>query len=127
MRYSNLDSWVEPDANDCWIWLGPLNEDGYGVTSYNTAHVAAYITWVGPIPPGMEVHHKCEVRNCLNPDHLEAVTHQDNTRYSRGWTKKGDVWFCKFKHEMTFENTRWKGRFVECRECHNERKRQSRR
>ena len=42
------------------------------------AHRVAYELFVGPIPDGLELDHLCRRRNCINPDHLEAVTHAEN-------------------------------------------------
>lgn len=44
------------------------------------AHRVAYELWVGPIPEGMELDHRCKVRACINPAHLEPVTHAENMR-----------------------------------------------
>jgi hypothetical protein len=30
----------------------------------------------GPIPEGKELHHRCGVYACWNPDHLQVVTHR---------------------------------------------------
>lgn len=67
----------------CWLWLGALDRDGYGHISVgrktNTgAHRAAYEAFVGPIPTGMVIDHRCRVRCCVNPDHLEPVTPREN-------------------------------------------------
>ncbi len=70
----------------CWLWIGHINRDGYGRTvisktnKLQSAHQATYRALVGEIPPGKELDHKCRVRSCCNPDHLEPVTHIENMR-----------------------------------------------
>lgn len=74
---------VDPDTG-CWLWTGYLTHDGYGVSASRRwgylAHRANYRRHVGPIPAGFDVDHLCRVRRCVNPDHLEAVTHEENVR-----------------------------------------------
>lgn len=54
----------------CWLWTGPILRNGYGYTSNVLAHRQAYELWVGPIPDGLGVLHRCDVRACVNPTHL---------------------------------------------------------
>lgn len=78
-------------AGDCWLWIGSLNNNGYGHfvrgghkgQKKHYAHRYVYATLVGPIPPGHDVHHKCYNRACCNPDHLMAVDHATNKAYDR--------------------------------------------
>jgi hypothetical protein len=78
MRY------VLPEPNSgCWLWAG--NDDcrgGYGRFFFNgttrIAHRVAYELFRGPIPPGLQLDHRCRVRCCVNPDHLEPVTRREN-------------------------------------------------
>lgn len=69
-------------SGDCILWTGGLNNKGYGVTGNlgrsAYVHRLSYEHFVGPIPEGMEIDHLCRVPRCLNPDHLEAVTHSTN-------------------------------------------------
>ena len=65
---------------------GALNQhSGYGAlfTSRGReyAHRTAYRVWVGEIPEGMIVNHICGTRSCIEPSHLEVVTHQENSEY----------------------------------------------
>lgn len=69
-------------VGDCLIWTGSTNQQGYGVLSVGKrrvrAHQLAYLTWVGPIPEGLELDHLCRTRRCIDPRHLEPVTHWTN-------------------------------------------------
>jgi hypothetical protein len=70
-------------TGDCWLWTAGLDKDGYGrfrvsPTRLAKAHRFAYEVSVGPIPDGLEIDHLCFVRSCVRPQHLEAVTHDEN-------------------------------------------------
>jgi hypothetical protein len=65
-------------AEGCWRWLGAHNVKGYAVYGKSGAHRTAYRLAKGEIPVGMEIDHLCRNRGCVNPDHLEAVTHEVN-------------------------------------------------
>ncbi len=71
-----------PEAG-CWVWLGELNRNGYGRISFGgkkrMVHRLVYILLVKAIPDALILDHKCRVRCCCNPAHLEPVTHQENT------------------------------------------------
>ncbi len=68
---------------ECWIWVARLNRNGYGRLheegSERMAHRLSYEAHVGPIPEGLLLDHLCRVRCCVNPRHLEPVTHSENT------------------------------------------------
>lgn len=77
------------DDSDCWYWRGSHTNLGYGVIAAageKRAHRAAWVLWNGSIPEGMSVLHRCDVRCCVNPDHLFLGTHKDNMQ---DMTKKG--------------------------------------
>ena len=75
---------TSPGPDSCWPWRGQVNRGGYGVARYKrrttTAHRAIYRILVGPIPDGLELDHLCRNRLCVNPAHLEPVTHLENVR-----------------------------------------------
>ena len=85
-RYSYIVGKIKYVKNSlgtpCWITLYKPNKSGYCSFSVNnrpiSIHVYSYIYFKGAIPSGLELDHLCRVRNCCNPDHLEAVTRKEN-------------------------------------------------
>lgn len=82
---------ILPEPNSgCWLWIARCDHDGYGrmwigsrtdrSRAFALAHRISYEMHVGQISAGFELDHKCRVRCCVNPDHLEPVTHAENSR-----------------------------------------------
>jgi HNH endonuclease len=81
-------------SSGCWVWVGARNHLGYGSVELppdggprraRAAHRVGYELVVGPIPEGLELDHLCRYHSCVNPLHLQPVTHKVNMR--RGvWT-----------------------------------------
>lgn len=71
------------DLNKCVLWTGAKNSRGYGHRQINGrtvyVHRLAYEAANGPIPEGMMVLHRCDVRSCHNPEHLYLGTAKQNT------------------------------------------------
>ena len=75
-------------TSGCWLWTGAVNADGYGTFHVGMiagrqrvayAHRIAYGLLRGPIPAGLELDHAvCGTRHCVNPAHLDPVTHAVN-------------------------------------------------
>jgi len=89
--------WNKVDAGgDCWEWVAAKTSLGYGSFKGKGAHIWAWNHLVGPVPDGLELDHLCRVRHCVNPDHLEPVTHAENTRRGAGpilaRLRRGDAW-----------------------------------
>jgi hypothetical protein len=97
----------------CWLWFG-ARSGGYGSFIFSigsrrrtVAHLYGYERFVGPIPAGKELDHLCRNRRCVNPEHLEPVTHLENIRRSpitvTGINARKT--HCSNGHEFTEENT----------------------
>lgn len=75
---------ILPVDDGCWIWIGSTCPKDYGTfrgpDGIVKAHRFAYEALVGPIAAGLHLDHLCRVHCCVNPDHLEPVTPQENQR-----------------------------------------------
>lgn len=94
----------------CWIWDGTVDRLGYGWISYESrlrlVHRYAYEMLVEPIPDGMSIDHLCRNRDCVNPAHMEVVTHKENVHRGVGPTAiNAAKTHCKRGHEFTEANT----------------------
>lgn len=73
---------VERSEQGCWLWVGALRPNGYGNfflgNKTTCAHRAAWTLANGQIPDGLQVLHRCDVPNCVNPSHLFLGTQKDN-------------------------------------------------
>jgi len=85
-RQSSFESRLIPEPNSgCWLWLG-MRQTGklYGIFCWKNksmkAHRASWEIYKGPIPLGICVCHKCDIPQCVNPDHLFLGPQIDNIR-----------------------------------------------
>lgn len=106
----------------CWTWLASLDRHGYGQFRLNgrtrRAHQVAWECIVGPIPTGKELDHLCGRPSCVNPAHLDPVSHAENIRRGKGGEHQRIKSHCPQGHPYNEENTRmYEGRRY-CRACH---------
>lgn len=125
IRFS--DDHIVKGFTPCWAWVGARTKDGYGTFYFivssgkyrrTSAHVASYELFVGPVPKGLEIDHLCRNAWCVNPDHMEAVTHYENMRRRYG---QRPGYCARDLHDLSVpENLRGKRA---CRPCYNAQKR----
>lgn len=110
------------DSMGCWVWTGADNGTGYGKiwaegrTQYATRVI--YQLLVGPIPENHDMDHLCRVVACVNPDHLEPVSHRENCL--RGESRNAinaRKTHCKRGHEFTEANTIRRADTPNTRQC----------
>lgn len=135
----------ERSPDGCLIFTGRITDDGYGSIGYKgqtavNAHRVAYLEWVGDIPDGMHVDHRCHTddetcqggpcihRRCIEPTHLEPVTPGENTRRGRSFTTTNATKsHCPSGHPYNETNTiLFEGRRY-CRACKYEQNREYKR
>ena len=114
----------------CTIWMGAVDAAGYGRINFGKkfgaqfAHRLAYMLAKGPIPERMTIDHRCRVRCCINPAHLEAVSNRENILRGVGWAAtNARRTHCANGHEFTPENTAHAQGGRRCLECTRIRKR----
>lgn len=128
MIAEKLNSKYEPvPESGCWLWTDHLDKDGYGLVrdgkKMKRPHRVSYEIKHGPIQNGLYVLHRCDVRCCVNPDHLFLGTQEDNVRdmIAKGrdlnMQKDRNKTHCLRGHEFNEENTRLVGGKRKCREC----------
>lgn len=137
---SNIDKFmdrVSVEENGCWKWTGGLTS-GYGKFSINStktmlAHIWSYLYHKGEYDPKLDLDHlchngsgcsggpSCEHRRCVNPNHLEPVTHKENSMRGQCGAYRKIKTHCDSGHEFTEENTIYYKTTGcrRCRTCHN--------
>lgn len=97
-----LDLSIPEPNSGCWIWMGQLNEKGYGRIRHlgrtRFAHRVSFELFTGRTAED-HLDHLCRVRCCINPEHLEPVTPRENA--IRGSLARGRPTHCKRGHLIT--------------------------
>lgn len=93
-------------STGCWEWLGRHDRDGYSRFGSGLAHRFVLGLVGRSVPTGLTVDHLCRNRGCVNPDHLDVVSLQENIRRGEGiQAKNARKTHCVHGHPFTRENT----------------------
>lgn len=105
------------DLGNCWQWIASLHHTRHYGQFWSTsrksgrklmlsAHKVLWEHINGPVPDGQDLDHLCRNRACVNPSHLEVVSHRENVlRGESDFARKAQQTHCKHGHEFTAENT----------------------
>lgn len=113
------------EETGCWKWIGALSSGGYGDISINgrtlRAHRLSFLLHKGDLIKGLTLDHLCRNRSCVNPEHLEQVTYQENILRGEGICAiNSRKTHCKNGHPLSGKNLHIrpnKGR--DCKICKN--------
>lgn len=123
--------WKKVTKTDtCWLWTaGQAGPYGAfyptGARQAIGAHVWSYIKHKGPVPTGLVVDHQCEVKLCVNPAHLKAMTHRENILKGTGLAaQQAQQTHCKRGHSLhdAYLLSRNRRDCRTCRKLRNERR-----
>ena len=115
-----------PMSTGCWEWRAWRCRQGYGHVGFKGkvygAHRLVYELLVGPIPAGLSLDHLCRNTRCVNPKHLEPVTHRENVMRGVGVCAiNAKKTHCVHGHEFNKENTGYtpsRPNYRYCKSCH---------
>jgi hypothetical protein len=113
---------THPELGTCWRFTGTATPYGRMAKAQDSyTHRLGWKLLRGPIPEGRELHHRCGIYACWNPDHLQIVTHVENSAFKRKT-------HCKHGHPLSGENVRVDSRTGArvCRACARESQRRFR-
>lgn len=89
-------------CDSCWTWTHTKTTNGYGIISVNRTvwmtHRLSFLWANGYLTNGLQINHLCWNRACVNPKHLEEVTHAENQK------KRAPKTHCLHGHLRTEEN-----------------------
>lgn len=116
---------ISREESGCWRWTGDLNANGYGRfwkdRRFMLAHRYVYAMFKGIPARSLTIDHLCNRRNCVNPEHLEETTQEENWRRSPNVTANRKV--CRKGHPYAGRNLLvTRAGFRECRICMASRK-----
>ncbi|KKL44868.1 hypothetical protein LCGC14_2361410 [marine sediment metagenome] len=114
-------------GTQCWEWVAYTRTDGYGEFGIPKgkgktclSHIWAYKHFCGSIREGLQLDHLCRIRHCVNPEHLEAVTQQENIRRGEAGQHNARKTQCPHGHPYSKKNTYLRpGGGRTCRACKN--------
>ncbi len=109
----------------CWIWCGSKMGAGYGEIRLNGkklgAHQLSYLIHFGEYDRSKDIHHVCEVKLCVNPDHLTVMSRRDNLMASNTVTRRNaEKTHCKCGERLVVVSKKGRG----CRSCLNRQQRE---
>ena len=117
-RHTMLD-----EKTGCLLWTGAVDSYGYGIIrvgsrktkrTYAKAHRYVFAFHGGQLVKGLTLDHLCRVKNCVNPDHLEQVTFEENKARERA-----ALAVCKNGHPLTVGSNGYR-RCLVCRRRTNQ-------